>query len=484
MGWSVDLESQKDDPRKWRSVGMKYVSLTSSNPTPTFDENGLFGMMAYFDQCNCLFVASITGDVRERRRPDGLIENHAYTVLEVQKACGQCVVKLRNPWGGDYEWNGKFSDKWRGWRDFPELKADLNLRVADDGSFWMPWKDFQQVFSTIKVCPGSLASPKISRIVGGWYIPGGIRCGHCQNTLSRLWIMNKSSPRGHGEWTRLEEGDLCFMCHQAHVGLITVRPGLQEVPGINSFLRLPRLTNPDPPRKDDMPICSFGPDCYRFNPDHFAKYLHPWLRLNFSGRGYHFSPRPLRRSSTESADVPSMPSAPATPSIPAVDPTSPVRPSTPVLDPTPSRRPSSIDMPRIHKMLNLAKNDDWPAVMSMLEKTPELVNIRPPNRNWATIHRAAAMNATQVVRDLVTKYDANHCLLTGDGMTPHKVAMVGGCLETALYLISLSVKKRCAEIYSDGCEVPSFEIHDDESEVKESGTSPRLDVELVDHPDV
>lgn len=135
-------------------------------------------------------------------------------------------------------------------------------------------------------------------------------------------------------------------------------------------------------------------------------------------------------------------------------------------------------------MLNLAKNDDWPAVMTMLEKAPELVNIRPHNRNWAVIHRAAATNAAQVVMDLVTLYDANHCLLTGDGMTPHQVAMVGGCLQTALYLVSLSVRKRCAEIYSDGCEVPSFEKHDDESEVKEAGTPAGLEVESADNPDI
>ena len=51
----------------------------------------------------------------EIKRPDGLYEGHAYSLLgmhEVKNMNGEIIklFHLRNPWGADYEWKGRFSD--------------------------------------------------------------------------------------------------------------------------------------------------------------------------------------------------------------------------------------------------------------------------------------------------------------------------------------------------------------------------------------
>ena len=32
----------------------------------------------------------------------------------------------------------------------------------------------------------------------------------------------------------------------------------------------------DAPYKDGLPICRYGPSCYRTNPEHFKEFSHPW----------------------------------------------------------------------------------------------------------------------------------------------------------------------------------------------------------------
>ena len=41
-------------------------------------------------------------------RPDGLVDNHTYSVLELREAGGERLVRLRNPWGS-FEWTGDVS---------------------------------------------------------------------------------------------------------------------------------------------------------------------------------------------------------------------------------------------------------------------------------------------------------------------------------------------------------------------------------------
>eukprot|EP00929_Paragymnodinium_shiwhaense_P026032 TRINITY_DN15577_c0_g1_i1.p1 TRINITY_DN15577_c0_g1~~TRINITY_DN15577_c0_g1_i1.p1 ORF type:complete len:608 (+),score=130.57 TRINITY_DN15577_c0_g1_i1:92-1915(+) len=426
--WHVSVESQKKDPARWRRDGMRATKLTSRVPNPSFSREGFFGLAAYFDQCNALLSASINGDVMEKERSDGLIERHAYSLLEVQQAHGHALVKLRNPWGGT-EWNGRFSDTSKEWDMYPELKKDLKLSSGDDGQFWMAWDDFVDIFDHLKVSPGSLCVPKMSRVGGKETAEGGgAKCAQCHYYMTRVWCQSKFEEGGHGQWTRLQDGDFCFMCRRANVGLHDFRPELQRIPGIDAFQRFPRLTLPEPPKQ--LPVCKYGPKCYRFNPDHFSQFHHPWLRLNFLAKPYLAPPEGPSGGADSEVTVPH------TPEPPAPDPPEPEPAMPEPAEPEPAV-PREYTDAEVHEMLNFTKMDAWDSVLSILAAKPGIVNCRPASRNWAAIHRAAATDNMAVLLEMVKVHGADPKLPTGDGMTPLDVAKKGNCLGVIEVLTAL-----------------------------------------------
>jgi hypothetical protein len=115
---------------------------------------------------NFLMSASVKaskGEV-ERRRPDGLIEGHAYSVLMTITVGHNLeggpfrLLKLRNPWGSDAEWTGDWSDGSDTWTRWPQVADALNFRAAADGFFWMTWEDFILTFSSLRVSHKTMRS--------------------------------------------------------------------------------------------------------------------------------------------------------------------------------------------------------------------------------------------------------------------------------------------------------------------------------------
>jgi len=80
---------------------------------------------------------------------NGIIKGHAYAVIGVYNTNGVQLVKIRNPWGQQGEWKGKWSDKDSAWKKNPAIAAAVNHVVADDGIFWMEWKDFIKTWNTL-----------------------------------------------------------------------------------------------------------------------------------------------------------------------------------------------------------------------------------------------------------------------------------------------------------------------------------------------
>lgn len=68
----------------------------------------------------------------------GLISDHAYAVIslhEVDTDLGIVqLIKMRNPWGHK-EWMGDWSDSSDLWT--PQLRKQLNMKVEDDGVFFI-----------------------------------------------------------------------------------------------------------------------------------------------------------------------------------------------------------------------------------------------------------------------------------------------------------------------------------------------------------
>ena len=59
------------------------------------------------------------------------------------------LVKLRNPWG-EGEWKGDWGDKSSKWN--PELRQQLDHMDADDGIFFMPFKEWLRYFYDYQLC--------------------------------------------------------------------------------------------------------------------------------------------------------------------------------------------------------------------------------------------------------------------------------------------------------------------------------------------
>ncbi|KAG0315121.1 hypothetical protein BGZ99_007670 [Dissophora globulifera] len=87
----------------------------------------------------------------EEENPDkhGIQSKHAYSVLNVAEYNNERLVHIRNPWG-EVEWNGDWSDGSEKWT--PEAMKALKHENKDDGQFWMPYRDFLRIFTTIDRC--------------------------------------------------------------------------------------------------------------------------------------------------------------------------------------------------------------------------------------------------------------------------------------------------------------------------------------------
>lgn len=88
-------------------------------------------------------------DSEANASPSGIVQGHAYSILDVQEADEFKLIQLRNPWGRK-EWTGDFSDKSDKWTR--RLKGLINYKDVDDGAFWMEFQDFTIHFEDIYIC--------------------------------------------------------------------------------------------------------------------------------------------------------------------------------------------------------------------------------------------------------------------------------------------------------------------------------------------
>ena len=88
----------------------------------------------------------------------GLIRGHAYSITKVCKAKIDTgfrkkeypLVRIRNPWGNEAEWNGAWSDGSEEWNFVPaEEKTAQGIVFEDDGEFFMSIEDFIKVMASL-----------------------------------------------------------------------------------------------------------------------------------------------------------------------------------------------------------------------------------------------------------------------------------------------------------------------------------------------
>ncbi|TYH81165.1 hypothetical protein ES332_D03G180400v1 [Gossypium tomentosum] len=113
----------------------------------------------------------------------GIVQGHAYSLLQVREVDGHKLVQIRNPWANEVEWNGPWSDSSSEWTDRMRYKLK-HVPQSKEGIFWMSWQDFQIHFRSIYVC--RVYPPEMRYSVHGQW--RGYSAGGCQDYNS--WHQN------------------------------------------------------------------------------------------------------------------------------------------------------------------------------------------------------------------------------------------------------------------------------------------------------
>ncbi|EAY23134.1 Clan CA, family C2, calpain-like cysteine peptidase [Trichomonas vaginalis G3] len=144
----------------------------------TLDVREKFKSGALFDQINEIFMNGgylVSGSMEGNNSSvkHGIVQGHAYNILDVVDYRGIKLLKLRNPWGKT-EWNGDWSDDSDLWDRYPAVKNRCKFEKADDGMFWISFNDFVDNYSSVYclIPPNSL--PRYRCIIKNKLKPGNL----------------------------------------------------------------------------------------------------------------------------------------------------------------------------------------------------------------------------------------------------------------------------------------------------------------------
>merc|ERR1712176_1293546 len=120
-------------PMPWPEVG------GGGKLDPKLKAEELFVRMCAWDDANFIMACG-TKAGSDSNTTDGIVDGHAYTILECIDNAGGTefdLIKVRNPWGSGEFKSGKWDDDGPGWKQYPQVKAALRPVQADDGCFWV-----------------------------------------------------------------------------------------------------------------------------------------------------------------------------------------------------------------------------------------------------------------------------------------------------------------------------------------------------------
>ncbi|KAG0372535.1 hypothetical protein BGX24_000132 [Mortierella sp. AD032] len=158
----------------------------------------------------------------EEENPEkhGIQSGHAYSVLSVAEYEGERLVHVRNPWG-KIEWNGDWSDQSEKWTD--EATAALKFEEKNDGRFWMPYKDFLRIFTTLDRCRVFDATWSVA---SSW-IPYNVSprsSGHYEFELTKssktVLVLSQPDTRYYGSFESEFENTLSFHIYNSDGDLV------------------------------------------------------------------------------------------------------------------------------------------------------------------------------------------------------------------------------------------------------------------------
>mmetsp|Transcript_59474 Transcript_59474/g.145633 ORF Transcript_59474/g.145633 Transcript_59474/m.145633 type:complete len:490 (-) Transcript_59474:2606-4075(-) len=185
--FQLSLEEKQTKKKKNSSPGKSWIRedmVALKNPKDkrdcgfrrtkeTYSEDQVWTLLKKYDRQKALISASIGKDANKKTdgpsgeqmlEQSGLVAGHAYSVIAAKEVSERGpggipvtnaktfrLLQLRNPWG-TYEWKGNWSDKSKLWKKHSSIAKQLNFVDADDGTFWMEFKDFKKVYTRINVC--------------------------------------------------------------------------------------------------------------------------------------------------------------------------------------------------------------------------------------------------------------------------------------------------------------------------------------------
>mmetsp|Transcript_31453 Transcript_31453/g.73769 ORF Transcript_31453/g.73769 Transcript_31453/m.73769 type:complete len:583 (-) Transcript_31453:127-1875(-) len=140
----MDLVAEKDSKDK-RACGFKQAG-------ESHDDEEFFLLLRYYHRQGAVLCC---GGVKPAGQQQGLVVGHAFSLLQVRAVFTSWhseeffrMVQIRNPWGTG-EWKGPWSDASPLWEKYPHVRETLQFSGRDDGTYWMQWEDFCQLWGYV-----------------------------------------------------------------------------------------------------------------------------------------------------------------------------------------------------------------------------------------------------------------------------------------------------------------------------------------------
>ena len=118
------------------------------------NSGALFKRLLEYHNSGFLMGAGSPSGTDTETSDSGIVQGHAYAILDiVEDSDGKGkhqLVCMRNPWG-ESEWNGAWSDNdKKNWST--RMKKRCQFTRADDGKFWISFRDFTRHFARVYLC--------------------------------------------------------------------------------------------------------------------------------------------------------------------------------------------------------------------------------------------------------------------------------------------------------------------------------------------
>ncbi|VFQ85158.1 unnamed protein product [Cuscuta campestris] len=128
------------------------IDMRSTEAQIDLASGRLWSQVLRFNQEGFLLGAGSPSGSDVHISSSGIVQGHAYSVLQVREVDGYKLVQIRNPWANEVEWNGPWSDSSPEWTDRMKHKLK-HVPQAKDGIFWMSWQDKAFVGASVGYFP-------------------------------------------------------------------------------------------------------------------------------------------------------------------------------------------------------------------------------------------------------------------------------------------------------------------------------------------